>query len=46
MNRHLIRNSPWITAIVEGEIEGKPERGRINPLFLKEVMEDTGIGTY
>lgn len=43
---HLVRNSPWITAIIEGEIEGKPGIGMPRALFLKQVVEDTGIGTY
>jgi len=43
---HIIRNSPWITTIIEGKIEGKPGRGRPRTPFLKQVMENTGIGTY
>jgi hypothetical protein len=31
---------------MEGRIAGKPERGRPRTLFLKQVMEDTGIKTY
>jgi hypothetical protein len=43
---HVIRNSPWITIKIEGKIEKKPGRGRSKTPFLKQVMEDTGIGTY
>lgn len=43
---HIIRNSPWITIIIEGKIEGKPGRRRPRTPFLKQLMEDTGIGTY
>jgi hypothetical protein len=43
---HVIRNSPWITTIIEGKIEGKLGIGRPRTPFLKQVMEDTGIGTY
>lgn len=43
---HLIRNSPWINAIAEGKIEGKPGSGRSRIPFLKQVMEGTGIRIY
>jgi len=43
---HLMRNSPRTTTIMEGKIEGKPGKGRPRTPFLKQVMEDTGIGTY
>lgn len=39
-------NSPWITVITEGKIEGKPGRRKDRTSFLKQVMEDTGIGMY
>jgi hypothetical protein len=41
---HVIRNSPWITTIIKGKIEEKPGRGRPRTPFLKQVMEDNGIG--
>jgi len=43
---HVIRNSPWITTIIEGKIEGKPGSGRPRTPFLKQLMEDTGKETY
>jgi hypothetical protein len=46
MYRIRIRNSPWITTIIEGKIERKPERGRPRTPFLKQMMEDTEIGIY
>jgi len=38
--------TPWITTIIEGKIEGKPGRERPRTPFLKQLMDDTGIGTY
>ena len=43
---HVIRNSPCLTTILEGKIEGKPRRGRPRTPFLKQLMDDTGIKTY
>jgi len=44
---HVIRNSPWkTTTLIERKIEGKPGRGRPKTSFLKQMMEDTEIGTY
>lgn len=31
---------------MEVKIKGKPKRGRSRTSFLKQVTEDTGIGTY
>lgn len=39
------RNSLWIVTIIEGKIGGKPGRVRPRTPFLKQFMEDTGIGT-
>lgn len=37
---HAIRNSPWITAVIEGKVEGKPGRGRTpRTPFLKQVKK-------
>lgn len=43
---NLIWNSFWITALLEGKIKGKHGKGRRRTLFLKQVMEDTGIRIY
>jgi len=43
---HLIRNSFWITTVIEGKIEGIPGRGRPRTCFMKQVMKDIEIKTY
>lgn len=43
---NLITNNPRITAIVEGKIEGKPERGTLRTPFMTRLMGDTVIETY
>jgi hypothetical protein len=35
-----MKNSPWITVIVEGKIEDKPRRQRPWTPFKKQVVED------
>lgn len=39
--RHLIRNSPLITTVLEGD----PERGKLR-IPSEQVMENIGITTY
>jgi hypothetical protein len=42
----MMRNNEWITAIIEGKIEGKAGRGRPRTPFTKQIIEDIGKINY